>query len=184
MLTLFYVSLCPAGASNDDVLTAVAELYQLLADTKHLGRGSQHRIATLKTIFRFVDRQHPRLLVHISRTILAVSAGPWGLCDVLIHKTLILRHTAPLKNEGFSVRSRGGKCLQNDSGLDGGHICARGVCFHGISHMTLGEGNVKEGEGEGLQCTAMAAAHLTYDWGRSVMGLERVWNGSLDRFEI
>ena len=52
-------NICLSGADNDEVLTSVVDLYQLLADTKHLGRGSPHRIATLKTIFRFVDRQHP-----------------------------------------------------------------------------------------------------------------------------
>ncbi|KAF0289180.1 Armadillo repeat-containing protein 2 [Amphibalanus amphitrite] len=71
-----------AGADNAEVLTSVVDLYQLLADTNHLGRGSQHRIATLKTIFRFVDRQHPRLLMQISRTILALQVSGKNLTSV------------------------------------------------------------------------------------------------------
>ncbi|XP_043215184.1 armadillo repeat-containing protein 2-like isoform X3 [Amphibalanus amphitrite] len=70
------------GADNAEVLTSVVDLYQLLADTNHLGRGSQHRIATLKTIFRFVDRQHPRLLMQISRTILALQVSGKNLTSV------------------------------------------------------------------------------------------------------
>ncbi|XP_037082469.1 armadillo repeat-containing protein 2-like [Pollicipes pollicipes] len=70
------------GADNEEVLTSVVDLYQLLAETKHLGRSSPHRIAALKTIFRFVDRQHSRLLVHISRTILALLVSGKNLINV------------------------------------------------------------------------------------------------------
>ncbi len=76
MVLCFY--LLPIIFTSDkdpDKLGALADkLYDVLHKGKMLGKACKRRSAVLKTVFRLLDLESPKLLLKIARLILAVSS--------------------------------------------------------------------------------------------------------------
>jgi len=73
------------GREGDKLAESTDNLYQILKKENLLGKNCKQRSAILKSIFKLLDVEEPRVLLRLARLILAVSK-----CILVVYNTLLL----------------------------------------------------------------------------------------------
>ena len=80
------------------------QLYSALEEGQYLGRSCPWRPVILKTVFKLLDQESPRLLLKLARLILAVSRSErQHLCSLIPDRFSLLDETRNLKRSNEKV---------------------------------------------------------------------------------